>query len=201
MGVPTTYITDTPEACFCERSFYRLIEYVTKFDNYQANTQTNSYIFKPKEQKEYVIWEIKFRDQIDRVFDLTQSPKAVYSYGIIPSLMKSPTQDYWHLKTVRAIIQRDGYNGIKVASCRGDNVGNIIVLFGDQSVNVSEIVPNLFVISIIEDTNTGVCNLFNDCSNQKLDFTACQVNLIAPYQHVTTHLSQYRNPQKVIFKR
>ena len=115
--------------------------------------------------------------------------------------MKSPTQDYMQLKEVRGNIQQKRYNGIKVESCRGNNNGNIIVLFGDQSANVSDIVPNTFEISIIVDNSSGTCSLFNDCKNQKLNFTACEVRLKRPYQHATPDLTQFRNPQKVIFQR
>lgn len=201
LNVVTVYLSDTPQACFCERSFYRLIEFVTKLDAHHAYNAINLYLPEPNKKKEYIIWEIKFTSKIKDIYDLTSDPDAKNTFGVLPSLMESPTQDYEHLKKVRGLIQKKGYQGIKVASCRGNNCGNIIVLFHDQSNNIAEIVPNTFSLSIIQDNNSSTCSQFNDFKNQKLSFTACEVGLIPPNNNVTSQLTQFINPQKVIFKR
>jgi RES domain-containing protein len=131
-GAVTAYLTEDIETCLAEKMFYFHRETLRAID---ISHHTGVI---PPFSKTFVLWEIKFQNDVNDIFDMTVR-NAHTSFNIFPSLSINPSQDYEHLKAKRAHIQSDGYNGIRVPSSRTTNGGNMVVLFHDQSRNVQQI--------------------------------------------------------------
>src|SRR5262245_1744872 len=128
-GARTVYLTDALETCLAERMFYFHRETVRLLD---VSTTWNNI---PAFHKTFILWAITFKRQVANLFDLMKTPNFG-RFGIYPSLLTNPTQDYQHLKQKRAEIETAHYNGLVAPSARSTKGGAIVVLFQDQSNNV-----------------------------------------------------------------
>jgi RES domain-containing protein len=131
-GVLTVYLAEDLETCFAEKMFYFHREVLRGIDIAHKIGVT------PHFQKQFILWEIVLANPVDDVFDMC-IPNAASAFNIFPSLTLNPSQDYEHLKLKRAMIQANGYNGLRVVSSRSKAGGKIIVLFKDQSNNIDDI--------------------------------------------------------------
>jgi hypothetical protein len=124
--------------------------------------------------KSFILWEIGFQRDISAVFDMTQ-PGASSSRLVYRAFISSPYHDYWHLCQRRAEIEAAGYEGIRVTSARDSSGGNIIVLFNDQSGNVSTITPYELDFRLLTPLGTP----FRDIINHELDFGRADVSMLS----------------------
>jgi hypothetical protein len=133
-GAITIYLTDTIETCLAEKMFYFQRGVIQSLDILHI---TGPAVVPPFVQK-FVFWEVLFKQDITQVCDL-----SVHATGfhVMPSLMRNPSQDYWHLKQRRADIEALGYSGIKAPSSRSTSGGHVVALFADQSKNFQGIQP------------------------------------------------------------
>lgn len=185
-GVLTVYLTDDLETCFAERMFYFHREILRGID---ISHHTGVV---PPFQKNFVLWEIRFNQDIPDVFDMTTGSAHTY-FNIFPSLCRNPSQDYEHLKMKRADIQSNGYRGLKVQSSRTRGGGNLIILFHDQSNNVQSITPYDVEFRLI--TVNGA--LFSNHASEVLVFTAGEVRITSNAPSVGG--GAYQNWQRVDF--
>jgi RES domain-containing protein len=160
-GAVTVYLTEDVETCFAERMFYFQREILRAIDLHHHSIPIPSF------QHKFVLWEIQLKQNIPDVFDMPRAG-ALTLYSIYPSLVVSPSQDYEHLKDRRALVQSQGYNGLRARSSRAKTGGNLIVLFDDQSPNVQSITPFDVEFRLITKNGTA----FFNHTQEELDFTA-----------------------------
>jgi hypothetical protein len=96
--------------------------------------------------------------------------------NVYPSLMLNPARDYKHLKDRRAVIQSNGYQGLRTPSSRVRGTGQMVVLFQDQSKNLQSITPHAFEFRLI--TSGDPPAPFTNHATDLLDFTAGEVRLM-----------------------
>jgi len=126
----------------------------------------------PPFQQEFILWEVVLRQAIPDVLDMSD-PRALSFFNIFPSMTLNPSQDYEHLKSKRADIQSSGYRGLKVPSSRAQRIGNLIVLFDDQSNNIQSIIPYRVEFRLLTSGGTPFVNHAQDI----LDFNAGEVKV------------------------
>ncbi len=134
-GARTVYLTEDPPTCLAEKAFYFQKELLITLDALHLPPAPPL----PAFHQRFVLWDIVCKTAISSVFPLTvgNAPTA----GAFPCLLLNPSQDYWHLKQRRADIEAAGYNGLQAPSTRVIRAGNLVVLFHDQSGNLSSITP------------------------------------------------------------
>ena len=143
----------------------------------------------PAFAQQFVLWEVIFKQDVPDICDLT-FPNAPAFFQVFPSLMRNPSQDYYHLKQCRADIQSDKYRGIRAPSSRSTQNGNTVVLFGDQSRNVRCITPFVVNFRLMSTANTHFVNHAVDL----LDFTAGEVRIVGTPSGATTYANFVRVP-------
>lgn len=163
-GACTVYLTEDLETCFAEKMFYFQREVVRGIDQVH-----HTGVVPPFEQT-FALWEVVLKNPVKDVADLN-IPLAPSYFGIFPSLPPNPSQDYDHLKQKRQHLQSLGYQGILVGSSRATHHGNLVVLFYDQSPNVSHITPHPVDFRLIDVDGMPFINH----TTQVLDFTAGEV--------------------------
>ncbi len=107
------------------------------------------------------------------VFPLTSHATAA---GVFPCLLLNPAQDYWHLKDRRADIQACGYNGLRAPSTRVTVPGNMIVLFDDQSGNLTSITPYEVELRLVTPAGAPFVSHVLDV----LNYQAGEVRILPP---------------------
>ena len=137
----------------------------------------------PPFQQQFVLWEILFRNDISDVFELSLA-NAV-AMNIYPSLMLNPSQDHEHVKDGRAAVQRNGYQGLRVRSCRRRGSGQMAVLFQDQIKNIQDIIP--FGVEFRLITSSHPPAPFANHAVDLLDFTAGEVRAVLAHGPHATH--------------
>jgi RES domain-containing protein len=191
-GVRSVYITEDIVTCLAEKMFYFQRETISKLDI----AHHVAALF-PTFQERFVLWEIEFNKQIDDIMDLNQANAS--AVGVYPFLMLNPSRDYEHLKARRAHLQGNGYNGLRAPSSRVRPIGNMVVLFDDQSGNVHTITPYEVEFRLITSDNPPVA--FANHAVQLLDFTAGDVRLYPPAAPASPHagLATYTGWRRVEF--
>src|SRR5205085_7464978 len=106
-GVETVYLTEDLETCFAEKMFYFHRAILTSID--AAHLPRGAI---PAFRQRFILWEIVFSQDIGDVFDMS-IPGALALYNVFPCLTINPSQDYFHLKDRRALIQSTGYQGLR----------------------------------------------------------------------------------------
>lgn len=167
-GVETVYLAEDQETCLAEKMFYFHREVLGKIDTAHLPMGTA-----PSFNKTFVLWEVRFKDDVVDVFDMGVSGALAF-YNVFPSLTTNPSQDYYHLKDKRALLQSNGYQGLRAPSSRTKNGGFMVVLFRDQSQNVLSIQPSLIEIRMITDSGAP----FNNHIIETLDFTASEFRVL-----------------------
>ncbi|HEY0080347.1 MAG TPA: RES domain-containing protein [Pyrinomonadaceae bacterium] len=167
----TVYLTENVETCFAEKMFYFHRETLRKLD---ALHITGSLV--PLFTQRFILWEIYFANAVDDVFDMNIAGAASY-FGIFPCMSLNPSQDYDHLRDKRGIIEVYGYKGLRVASSRAVNGGNMVVLFEGQSSNVRAIMPCTVEFRLVNDAGTP----FTNHAHEILDFTSGEVRITSGY--------------------
>jgi RES domain-containing protein len=132
LGATTVYLAENLEVCFAERMFYFHREVLTAMDRFHLTGVLPPFV------QTFVLWEVIFKTAIPDVFEL--SPSNASAMHVFPSLIVNPSQDYNHLKDGRALIEHNGYHGLRAPSSRVKGAGSMVVLFNDQSSNVQSIV-------------------------------------------------------------
>jgi hypothetical protein len=160
-NVCTVYLTEDIETCLAERMFYFHQEVIRGLDQLRYRYPI------PPFQRECILWEIQFDYLVADVFDLC-IPGAPNYFQVFPSLMVNPSQDYDHLKQIRADIQTAGYNGLRAPSSRSKSGRNLIVFFYDQSSHVMKIQPYRATFRLVANDRTP----FFNPAVQVMDFTA-----------------------------
>lgn len=166
-GVTTVYLAEKPETAVAEMLLYFHKDTLRLLDLHQISS-----LPVPPFAKKVILWEIELQRDIQGLFDMNQ-PGASSSRFVYRAFISSPYHDYWHLCQRRAEIEAAGYEGIYVTSARDPTGGNIIVLFNDQSGNVSSITPYELELQLL----TSVGTLFNDAINHDLDFGRAHVSI------------------------
>src|SRR5262249_15074101 len=90
-------------------------------------------------------------------------------------LMLNPSQDYEHLKDRRAIIQSNGYRGLRAPASRVRGPGEMGVLFQDQSPNGQSIILYEGEFRLITPGDPPAP--FTNHAADLLDFTAGEVRV------------------------
>lgn len=167
-GAPTIYLAEDLETCLAEKMFYFHREVLRGIDLARFTG-----VIPPFVQK-FILWEIEFAQPTPNVFDMNIG--GAYSYfGIFPCLTVNPSQDYEHLKASRALVQNAGYNGLRVQSSRRVGGGNMVVLFHDQSGNVTAITPHEIEFRLITPHGPPFYNHAHD----PLNFLAGEVRVVS----------------------
>lgn len=172
-GALTVYLTEDFDTCFAEKMFYFHRETVRVLDE---ATVVGSSVPVPPFVAKFILWEIEFSTNIDKIFDLIL-PNAVQTYNIIPSLVMNPARDYKHLKDKRAEVENQGYNGLRAPSSRSKTGGNIVALFDDQSGNIASLTPYEVEFRLIDLSSTQ----YVTPTVQRLDFDAGEIRMPAGY--------------------
>jgi len=184
---PTVFLAEDRETCFAEKLFYFQRDILRQIDLCHF---TGLPI--PPFNKDIVLWEVTFSGSIPDVVDLCKAGTPNF-FGVYPSLMNNPSQDYEHLKDRRAHIQAQSYQGLIAPSARSTQGGRIVVLFQDQSGNVQTITPHSGELRLI----TAAGSPFTNHTTEVLDFTAGEVRITSgwrprgwtsyPWQRVSFH--------------
>lgn len=167
-GVLTVYLAEDLETVLTEKMFYFHREVIQSIDT--AHLPPGSM---PPFSQTFVLWEIELDRDVHHVLNLDHRG-ATYA-GVYPSLMRNPSQDYYHLKDRRAWIQSQSYEGLRAPSSRSTKGGHMIVLFGDQSGNVRRITPFDVTFSLI--TPNAVMTSFVNHVTDELDFRSGSVEI------------------------
>lgn len=180
----TVYLSDNVYSCIAEFAYYFVKQYLTKTDEFvytnklfNNNSAFRHFMhFPPHESDEFILWRIKLKTPIENVAVINSS--TAKNFGVYPTFAISPSHDYLHSGLVRDIIQDKGYNGLIAPSSRDTNNksdfidnGNIIVLFEDQSTNISSIESYTIAFRLSQNNYKN----FNDVSCQSLNFNICHV--------------------------
>ncbi len=132
-GSRTAYLAEDLETCLAERMFYFHREILVALDSSHITGVL------PPFQQRFILWEVQLQNPVQDVFELSVANASAMQ--VFPTLMLNPSQDYHHLKDRRAVIQSNGYNGLRAPSTRVRGTGHMIVLFHDQSRNLQSITP------------------------------------------------------------
>jgi hypothetical protein len=172
-GARTVYLAEDPLTCLAEKMFYFQREVLTGVDSLHLAPVP---VIPPFLQR-FVLWDVRLRNPVTNVFDLSvaNAPAA----GVFPCLLLNPSQDYRHLKDRRAAIQAAGYRGLRAPSTRVVGVGNMIVLFDDQSKNVQAITPYEVEFRLITPGYPPIVP-FASHATDVLDYLAGEVRVLAP---------------------
>jgi len=185
----TVYLSDNIDSCIAEYAYYFLKQYLTKTDEFiytnnlfnYSNTSKHFAFFPHHESDEFILWCMKLKYPIGNIAVINNSTAT--SFGIYPTFTISPSHDYLHSGAVRDVIQNKGYKGLIAPSSRdvnnnsisinNTNMGNIVVLFEDQSKNISSIEPYRIAFKLSQDNNKS----FSDISRQSLNFNTCHIQI------------------------
>ena len=184
-GATTVYLTEDIETCFAERLFYYQRECVRGIDFSELTGVL------PRFEIEFVLWEVRFNQDIENVVDLGSLEAHDY-FEIPPFLNLNPSQDFDMLKRKRAEIQAKGYKGMRVPSSRARNHGNLIVLFDDQSRNVHSIIPYRMLIRLVTKEGKPFDNI-----HEFLDSNAGEVKILTTT--LPSNGEAYKNWKRVEF--
>src|SRR5581483_9944387 len=129
----------------------------------------------PPFAQRFVLWDAVLRNPVANVLDLSvaNAPAA----GVFPSLLLNPSQDYHHLKDRRADIQASGYRGLRAPSTRVHGVGNMVVLFDDQSKNLQTITPYEIEFRLLRPGHPPAVP-FASHTTDSLDYLAGEVRIL-----------------------
>jgi hypothetical protein len=145
----SVFLAVDPETCFVEKLFYFQRDVLREID---LSHFTGLPV--PPFNKDIILWEVNFSKSIPDVVDLFKAGTPSF-FGIYPSLMHNPSQDYKHLSDRRAQILAQGYNGLIAPWARSTRGGKILVLFQDQSTNI-QITPHTAAICQLLHTFLGI---------------------------------------------
>jgi hypothetical protein len=171
-GVRSVYLTENPITCFSEKMFYFHREVLTGLDSQHL---VRIPVIPPFLQR-FVLWHVILKKSIANIFDLSITNAS--AAGVFPCLLLNPSQDYAHLKDRRAAIQHAGYLGLRAPSTRVTGIGNMVVLFGDQSKNVRAIDPYEVEFRLI--TQGPPSAQFANHATDLLDYLAGEVRVLIP---------------------
>jgi RES domain-containing protein len=166
-GVCTVYLAEDPPTCLAEKMFYFHREVIRGID------LSDIHGVMPPFTQRFVLWEVELTQGVTDICELIAANAS--AVGIMPSLMTNPSQDYEHLKERRAFLQHTGYRGLLAPSSRVTSPGSMLVLFHDQSSNVSQIRPYEVEFRLITTGRTP--GPFINQATQLLDFTAGEVRI------------------------
>jgi hypothetical protein len=165
----TVYFTETVASCLAEKMYYFHREYLPALDQLHRHYPGKPALAPPFQQQ-LVLWEITFKQSIPNVAQLDIGTAGYFS--AFPCMLMNPSQDYEHLKDVRARIQAAGYAGLRAPSSRDPAGGDMIVLFSDQSKNVSTIRPHLVDCRLVQPGGAGP---FTNHATEELDYLAAEI--------------------------
>src|SRR5262245_34623093 len=179
-GVVTVYLAETIEACLAERMYYFHRDVLRKLDLLHINPGGA-----PVFAQRLVLWEVIFKTDVQPIADLT--PATASYFGVFPSLMLNPSQDYYHLKDRRTYVESSGFQGLRAPSSRSTQKVNMVVLFADQSKNLRRITPYDVELRLI--TPGPGSRPFTNHAIELLDFTAGEVQIAGRPGGVQTYNS------------
>jgi hypothetical protein len=105
-------------------------------------------------------------------------------------MLTNPSQDYWHLKQCRAVIESQRFEGIRAPSSRSQSAGKILALFSDQSKNVAMIEPVDIEMRLIQPTGGP----FQSHHGDLLAFEACEVRATSnPLPHWASSIGSWKS--------
>ena len=172
-GARSVYLTENPLTCFAEKMFYFQREVLTALDGLHLPLSPGI----PPFAQRFVLWDIVLRNPVANVCDVSvvNAPAA----GVFPCLLLNPSQDYHHLKDRRADIQASGYRGLRAPATRVVGVGNMVVLFDDQSKNLQSITPYEIELRLIRPGHPPPVPFVSHAADE-LEYLAGEVRIISP---------------------
>lgn len=171
-GVLTVYLTEDVPTCLAEKMFYFQREIITALDGLHLPHSPGI----PPFSQRFVLWDVVLRAPVVDVYDLTAHAAAA---GAFPCLMLNPSQDYYHLKDRRTDIAAAGYRGLRAPSARAVRAGNMVVLFNDQSKNLTSITPYDVEFRLIQPGHPPTVAFASHVAD-RLDYVAGEVRVLAP---------------------
>jgi RES domain len=165
----TVYLTEAIETCLAEKLYYVHREYLPALDNL-SRVYPGKPILTPPFELKIVLWEITFKNDISDVAQVDFTTAG--HFQAFPCMLTNPSQDYEHLKKVRAGIQAGGYAGLRAPSSRDTAGRHMVVLFSDQRRNVSTITPHVVDCRLVQPRGAGP---FTNHSSQELDYRSAEV--------------------------